>query len=392
MKQKYNATAAYTMLQIATWGFYAVILSFSSNVLYDFGFLDSQISILLGISTAVSFVMQLAAAELVSRRPGIRVFGIMAVLGCVMILGNLMVWMPGMPAWLAIGAFAVACMILQMLPSLANAMGMDAIKRGSPTNYSIARGMGSLGYSVLAYVTGILVQSRGSRMVPVMGGACAVILTAAVVWYHFTGERGLPEPVKTPGTQTGGHGFLGQYPRFTVFLVGSVFLQFSHNLLSNFMYQIMLVKNGGAGEQGTATAICALVELPVMFFFPLLMRKIRCDKWVRFASLFITVKALGIFLAATPYGVYAAQATQMLGYGLYTISSVNYAEMVVGRGESVRAQSYLGATSTVGGLLASATGGIICQYFGAQIMVLVSLAAGLAGGITIALTAQKTKE
>lgn len=392
MKQKYNATAAYTMLQIATWGFYAVILSFSSNVLYDFGFLDSQISILLGISTAVSFVMQLAAAELVSRRPGIRVFGIMAVLGCVMILGNLVVWMPGMPAWLAIGAFAVACMILQMLPSLANAMGMDAIKRGSPTNYSIARGMGSLGYSVLAYVTGILVQSRGSRMVPVMGGACAVILTAAVVWYHFAGERGLPEPVKTPGTQTGGHGFLGQYPRFTVFLVGSVFLQFSHNLLSNFMYQIMLVKNGGAGEQGTATAICALVELPVMFFFPLLMRKIRCDKWVRFASLFITVKALGIFLAATPYGVYVAQATQMLGYGLYTISSVNYAEMVVGRGESVRAQSYLGATSTVGGLLASATGGIICQYFGAQIMVLVSLAAGLAGGITIALTAQKTKE
>lgn len=392
MKQKYNATAAYTMLQIATWGFYAVILSFSSNVLYDFGFLDSQISILLGISTAVSFVMQLAAAELVSRRPGIRVFGIMAVLGCVMILGNLVVWMPGMPAWLAIGAFAVACMILQMLPSLANAMGMDAIKRGSPTNYSIARGMGSLGYSVLAYVTGILVRSRGSRMVPVMGGACAVILTAAVVWYHFTGERGLPEPVKTPGTQTGGHGFLGQYPRFTVFLVGSVFLQFSHNLLSNFMYQIMLVKNGGAGEQGTATAICALVELPVMFFFPLLMRKIRCDKWVRFASLFITVKALGIFLAATPYGVYAAQATQMLGYGLYTISSVNYAEMVVGRGESVRAQSYLGATSTVGGLLASATGGIICQYFGAQTMVLVSLAAGLAGGITIALTAQKTKE
>lgn len=392
MKQKYNATAAYTMLQIATWGFYAVILSFSSNVLYDFGFLDSQISILLGISTAVSFVMQLAAAELVSRRPGIRVFGIMAVLGCVMILGNLVVWMPGMPAWLAIGAFAVACMILQMLPSLANAMGMDAIKRGSPTNYSIARGMGSLGYSVLAYVTGILVRSRGSRMVPVMGGACAVILTVAVVWYHFAGERGLPESVKTPGVQTGGHGFLGQYPRFTVFLVGSVFLQFSHNLLSNFMYQIMLVKNGGAGEQGTATAICALVELPVMFFFPLLMRKIRCDKWVRFASLFITVKALGIFLAATPYGVYVAQATQMLGYGLYTISSVNYAEMVVGRGESVRAQSYLGATSTVGGLLASATGGIICQYFGAQTMVLVSLAAGLAGGITIALTAQKTKE
>lgn len=389
---KWNATAAYTLLQVMTWGFYAVILSFSGNVLYDFGFTDSQISLLLGISTAAAFVVQLALAELVSRAPKIRVWGIMVTLGAVMFLGNLVVWMPGMPAWMAVSAYAAACMILQMIPSFTNAMGMDAIKQGSPTNYSIARGMGSLGYSVLAYLTGVLVREYGSRMVPALGGICAVVLVVAAVWFHFAGEQGMQEPAKQREKQKQVGGFLRQYPRFAVFLAASVFLQLSHNLISNFMYQIMMVKNGSAAEQGTAAAICALVEIPVMCLFPLLMRKLRCDKWVRFSSLFITAKSLGFFLAKTPYGVYAAQATQMLGYGLYTISSVNYAEMVVGRGESVRAQSYLGATATVGSLIASSTGGVICQYFGAQTMLMVSVVTGLIGGIIIALTAQKTKQ
>lgn len=388
---KWNATASYALLQIVCWGFYAVTLCFSSNVLYGFGFSDSQISILLGICTAVSFVLQLVLAEVVTKCPKIKVWGVLVTLGIIMLVSNFMVWMPRVPAFAAVGFFGVACMLLQTLPSWTNAIGMDAIKRGSPTNYSIARGIGSLGYSVLAYVTGILVRGHGFRMVPAVGGICALVLVCAAIWFHFAGERNLTEEVQIQPKEEKKSGFLKAYPMFAVFLAGSIVLQFSHNLVSNFMYQIMLVKNGGAGEQGIASAICAFVELPVMFFFPLLMRKTRCDKWVRFASLFVAVKCIGILLSTTPYGVYIAQATQMLGYGLYTISSVNYAEMVVGRGESVRAQTYLGATSTVGNLMAMSAGGVICQHFGAQTMVMVSLVAALIGGGTILFTAEKTR-
>lgn len=386
----WEATAAYALLQIMCWGFYAVTLCFSSNVLYGLGFHDGQISVLLGVCTGISFVFQLFLAELTVRHPRFQVWWLLTAIGGAMALCNFMIRIPGIPDPVAAVCFGGACMLLQTLPSWTNAVGMAAIKRGAPANYSIARGIGSLGYSVLAFGTGRLVALRGARMVPLVGGVCGLVLVAAAVWFHFAAERGLPEPVRSVQDQPGGS-FLRQYPLFAVFLAGSVALQFSHNLISNFMYQIMLTKNGTAAEQGVATAICALVELPVMFGFPLLMRRIRCDKWVRFASLFVAVKAVGILLAASPCGVYAAQATQMLGYGLYTISSVNYAELVVGRGESVRAQTYLGATSTVGTLLATSTGGFLCQYLGAQAMVMVSLAAALTGGLVILFTAEKTK-
>ena len=282
-------------------------------------------------------------------------------------------------------------MVLQMIPSFTNAMGMGAIERGSATNYSIARGMGSLGYSVLAYVTGVLVRLLGVEVVPAVSAAVAVMLIVSVIWFYLAAEKNLPDFGPSKKKIDHKSGFLRQYPRFAVFLVAMILLQFSHNLLSSFMFQIMQVKNGTAAEQGVATAISALVELPVMFFFPLMMRKLRCDKWVRIAGLAMAIKGIGILMAASPYGVYIAQATQMVGYGLLTIASVNYARLVVGLGESVRAQSYLGSTCTVGSFAALSTGGVICQYWGAQTMVLVSLILSLIGGTMILLTAQKTE-
>ena len=62
-----NATSAYILLQATAWSFYAIIMSFSSNVLRDFGFSDSRISLVLGLSTVGSFALQLILAELISR-------------------------------------------------------------------------------------------------------------------------------------------------------------------------------------------------------------------------------------------------------------------------------------------------------------------------------------
>lgn len=383
----WNATAAYALLQGATWSFYAVLLGFSSNLLYDYGFSDSRISLLLGIATGISFLLQLALAELTSRFPRGKVYRVLVAFGAVMLAAMGILLLPGKQA-IGVPAFAAACLVLQMIPSFTNGLGMDTIQQGAPTNYSLARGIGSLAYSALAYVTGMLVRRWGTGMIPVLGAVLAGALIVSAVWYHIAAERGLPEPPARRRAETE-PGFLKKYPRFTVFLAGAVFLCLSHNLLCDFMYQIMLTKGGGAEEQGVATAISAIVELPVMFLFPALLRLLRCDKWVRISAACMSLKALGIFLSATPYGVYAAQATQMLGFGLYAISSVNYAELVVGPGESVRAQSYLGSTVTVGALIALSTGGVICQYLGPQAMVLASLGCSILGGGVVILAARE---
>ena len=389
---KFRATLSYGLVQATLWSFFAIWINFSSNFLYRYGFSDGQISLMLGSVTALSIVVQLVLAELVSSSRKLRMYHVMLCSGGVMLLCALWtILLKNLPV-AAIGCFGVSCMLLQTFPAMANSLGVDAMERGAPVIFGLARGCGSLFYSMTAFCTGLLVGRFSSEVLGFLGVAAALLFLCGVALFHHMGERGLPERVKRAGESTGkDNGFLRKYPRFAFFLLGSILLCYSQNLMSNFLMQVMMAKGGDAADQGLAAAISAVVEIPVMFSFVLIRRWMRCDKWVRLSCFFFVVKALGMYLATTPEGVWAAQVTQMLAWGLFNISTINYAAEVVGKGEAVRAQSYLASTLTVGSLIAMSTGGVMCQFFGVQTMLLLAALIAALGTVVVLLSAQKTR-
>ena len=386
---KGKCTFSYALVQFATWSYYAIVLAFASNVLYEFGFSDSAISAFMGAFTALSVVVQVVSGELLSKIRKLGVHSILSAFGLVMLACAALLMVPGMNPIVSIAAFGIVCMLLQTLPSLANSMGMDSIRRGAPTDYSIARGIGSLGYSITALLTGTMVRRMGVPSVHLLTVGISLMLIASVAWYHRcigTGEA-KDESVAEKSTAP----FFSRYPRFGVFLAGMSLLCVSHGLLCNFMYQIMLSRSGEAMEQGIATAISSLVELPIMFGFPWMAKKMRCDKWVRFAAFAMALKPFMILLSAGPVGIYFAQATQSIGYGLWVIGSVNYAEKIVDKGESIRAQSYHGSVTTASTVVALSIGGVIIEHLGVQIMLTVSLACSLLGALVILFSTEKAE-
>lgn len=391
-QSKLAATASYSLVQAATWGIYAVLFSFSSNVLYDHGFSDGQISLMLGLCTVGAFCLQLVVAELVNRFPRVNMYKVLTGMGLLIFVCSLiLLTLRSFPA-VSVTAFALSCVVLQGIPACADALGMDAIEKGSEVSYSPARALGSLSYSIIAYTTGFLVRRFGTTMIPVMGMICGAALAAGTLSFHLTGEANLPVVHRPKQKTQRRKGFLKQYPRYAVFLLGVVFINLSQILISNFMYQIMLSKSGGPAEQGISTAISAMVEIPVMLLFPLMLSRVRCDRWLRLAGVGQLIKPLGILLATAPLGVYMAQTGQMLGYGLFVISSANYARMVVGKGESPRALGYLGAMKIAGSLIASTTGGFIIQQLGVQVMVGISAVSAMIGGTIFLLAVEKTED
>lgn len=386
---KARCTFTYSLVHFTTWSFYAVVLAFSSNVLYEFGFSDSAISLFLGVFTALSVAVQVASAELLSKLSNLGVHCVLSAFGGCILLCAAVLMIPGLPSAAAILAFGIVCMLLQTFPALANSMGMDSIRRGAPTDYSIARGMGSLGYSVTALLTGTLVRQMGIPSVHLLTICLSAMLIISVLWYRScVGEQ---KAIVSSETTQNTAPFFSRYPRFGVFLAGMSFLCISHGLLCNFMYQIMLTRNGEAMEQGIATAISSLVELPIMFGFPWLLKKLRCDKWVRFAAFAMALKPLMILLSGAPVGIYLAQATQSIGYGLWVIGSVNYAERIVDKGESIRAQSYHGSVTTASTVVALSIGGVIIQHLGVQTMLILSLACSLLGAVVILFSTEKAE-
>lgn len=395
MTRRFSETGAYSLLQICTWSFYSILLSFSGNMLRHFGFSDSKISLFLGSAAVLSLCVQLLVGTLSGKYPNLQVSNIIIGIGIAIILGCIVVKNGGTPVHASIAAYGVCCVTVHLIPPLANGVGMDAIRRGSVTNYSIARGIGSLGYSIFALITGRMVQSHGVMAIPAVGIVSACILIFGVIVYKHVCVNKLP-PHTVESVQAGKKakrdaGFLKKHPGFLLFLVSSFLLQLSHAIINNFMFQIVQHKGGTAAMQGAAAAVCAISEIPVIFLFPLLLKKLRCGSWLKLSALGLTLKPIGTLLASSPGTFYLAMATQLLGYGLFAISAVNYAEDMVGKGESVQAQSYFGAATTSGTIVALFTGGVICQHLGVNAMLMISLALAVCGTVYMFRSAQHSE-
>lgn len=385
--KKHGATVLYAWMQAMVWGSYAVLLSFSSNYLKGHRFNDAKISLLLGLASALSILTQLAAAERVSRSRRLTLTTVLMAAVSVMLVSCVAMLLCTASHAIAVTMFSVACVVLQILPALTNSLGVSAMQGGASIHFGLARGIGSLFYSIASYLGGFCVGRFGLQMIPALTAVTCLGLLLSLI--AFRARVGGAAPVPSQELPERGS-FLRQNPRFALFLVGSTLLYINHNLICNFMQQIMAVKGGGETQQGTAAAIAAFLELPAMFTFTYLLRLARCERWMKLSCFFFISKAVTMLLAPNYQWVYVAQISQLLGFALYSISSVYYASALFRGADAVRGQSYLGSTITAGSLIALSTGGLICQRFGAQAMLLAAAAAAALGTGIILFAAQKT--
>ena len=279
--------------------------------------------------------------------------------------------------------------LLQVLTPLVNAIGMDCIKQGGDLNFGLARGMGSLSYALISYLTGGLVKAYGTDILPII---IICIYTMFILFiflfrYEKVGDRNnkldsieevyeadvTPKPEETR--------FFTRYHKFRVLLLGCTLIFASHNMLNNFILQIIEVKGGGSSEMGIVMALAAVSELPTMFLFIWMAKKIRCDIWMKLSGIFFVLKSIGTLLVGTVYGMYLIQGLQMFGFALYAVSSVYYVNSIMKEQDRIKGQAYMTMTSTLGSVLGASLGGMIIGTRGIPAMLIVSSIAATLGTI-----------
>lgn len=280
--------------------------------------------------------------------------------------------------------------MMQILTPFINALGTESARQGRKVNFSAARGVGSLGYAVLCYLMGMVLERFGVRVQPLCMAVVAAGLFASVSVYPFSKER---KERSTQGEGEAASGnpvvFLKKYKSFAAALVGCVFVYISHIFLNNFTYQIVVTKGGGSSEMGTAMAIASMVELPLMFFFTCMLRKASSTFWFRICGIFFTLKTLGTLLAATMSGFYAVQLFQMFGWGMITVSSVYYVDAVMKPEDKIKGQTYMNMTYTIASVIGSLSGGVLIDWCGVNGMLLMATVSAVLGTVIMLLATRE---
>ncbi len=358
-----SATLHYTFLQGFYWMAYCILVSFSSVYLLDHGFLNTQIGILLSVSSIFSALVQPFAAKKADRMKKLSLRQLTAILIAGMLLCTLgLLCLPG--TVLQGGLYMCLLILLQLLMPFNYSLGMDCLNNHITLNYGLARSFGSVTYGLASTLCGILAKEYGAGILPLVLLLVVAFLLPTTLTFRFSGpiEKTLPKEEVLLSEDT--RPFFQRYPTFPLLLVGLSLLFTSHNILMSFPYQIVQNLGGGSVEMGNLLTLQCIVEIPIMVCFTPLLARASSRFWVRISGVSFFLHALLIWLSPNMTFLLLVQIFEMTGYALFTVASVYYVNEVMQLTDRVQGQAYFSMTNTVGIVVGSLVGGLLLDYVG----------------------------
>lgn len=353
----------YSALQGLFWMSYGSVFSFTAVFLLDYGFSDGSIGILIAISCLLSVLLQPVLAGAADKGIRFTLKKIFMLLCAAQILPLILlsVWKPPMIGVALLYSFLIVLQ-LSMQPLL-SALGIQLIQTGIPVNFGVARGIGSLSFSVLTFFLGSLTVIFTTRCLPITACCLNIFILFLIHKFPEMGSRQNPELL--PG---GTISVLKRNPRFAFLVVGIAFIFASHSSTNNYMIHILNHIGKGNAALGQLMSYIAFLEVPAMLLCTRLIRKWDCGKLLRFTAIFFVIKAIGIPLAYNLPLLYLVVSVQALSFAPFTAAIVYYVSGVLTKHDQVKGQALITIGITIGNVLGSLAGGYILQYFNVSTM------------------------
>ena len=383
-----NLNFKYALVNIGYMLLISGSLGFAFNYLSQVGFEPGVIGTVMSVVSLAGVFLGPIAGDLVDRSQKItqKLFIIGSMIVCALAGGVLLMLPAGSLVILPVIVVAFVCSTIGM-PML-NGMAFSYERFGGTINYGLCRGIGSAAYAVGSNLVGQLWAALGTSTLPLVVVAGA-LLTAGMTLL-------MPEVPRKATTGTSGEKgaaeaslsipqFFGRYRSLVPVIGALVLLYFCHNIVNTYMGALLGTFETGAGvesTQGTALFIQAMVELPTMFGFALLLKRLSVEKILAVAAIFYSIKHVLVLVACNAGSVplfYAAMVLQMLSFAAITPGIVYFANKHVAGADQNKGQAVFATANTVGGLLASFVGGWMFELIGVMPGLTVGVAASCAG-------------
>ena len=392
MKQTRSLTLPFALGQAGFWMSLCIALSFAAVHLKALGFSNTELGLVMAAGNIVGALLGPVLASLAETRPGMTTAGLIwPLLEIRALFLSLLLGCTGRSAASAAlyAAYLAAAMAVN---SLNLKFCVDAERLGLALDYGTARAVGSLAFVLVSALLGLLVQRFSYRALIWAGFAVLLLQALANLWTGAAlGTAPLPGRTYDRRAAVPLPAFLRAQPRFTLFLLGSVLLYVSHNMITGFL--INIVRNAGGDEavMGYMNAFMAVVEVPVMLLFGRLSRGRRVSALLRFSVAMFLLKALAFAAAPGIPTLFAANLLQAPSFALYTSAIVPYVSAVIDRENAAKAQSLAFSMTTLGAVGASLFGGWLYDHCSVPLTLLIG-AAVCAAGVAICLPAIRPTE
>lgn len=252
---------------------------------------------------------------------------------------------------------AAIALVLVMQPLL-NSLGYFYIARSVEINYGVSRGIGSITFAITSFILGILSEINKDLSMVMAAVLLGALILSLLAQKPISGNNvvtvfdGRAQKQKI------------QNSKFIIFLLAVGMLFTFYNVTNVYLLQIAKRIGGDAKTVGTAFAVAALFEFPIMFMFNRLKKKFKSRSMLIFSGIFFLLKGILTYIATSPSTLIAIQVTQLFGFALFTPCSVDFINDIMSDEKKITGQGFLASAITMGGVIGSVAGGVLIESTG----------------------------
>jgi MFS transporter, PPP family, 3-phenylpropionic acid transporter len=367
-----------SILYALLFGSVGAYVPYISMYFADIGLGLETIGLLSAIAAAVGLVAAPAWGAVADRSRDVRV---------PLLIGAL--WASAAAAWLGT-ATAPLTVALAMAALAAGTAGLApmldsrtvAILGADRDRFGRARAWGSAAFIVTALGVGQLIDRLGTEAL-VLVWVPALALTGIAA---FVLLRGGPQRARAARALGSGSALLAMLRSRELgsFFLLSVLLWTAVSAVMTFA-SIHLVALGGDGAMvGALWALGAFIEVPLMFTFPVLVRRTGPEPLVVIGAVAYGLRALGWALAPSPIVLVALAPIGGVGFAFVYVGTVMVIARRVPASSQATAQGlFSGTTFSLGSIIGAVLGGQLAQATSIPVLFVVSAAIAMASALGI---------
>ncbi len=382
-------TIGYTFINILYFAAFCTIHAYAGIFLLDKGFTNTQVGLALAISNILSVFGQPLVAGIIDRGKFLT--------NRITVMASSFFLLAGSVALIFISGEKVPIFFIFVLMYTVQfvympmmiAMNFEYSKAGCKIHFGLARGMGSAGFAVTSFFLGKAVKNYGTDIILYVTISAMAAMVLLVYFYkkpqndetkkdwgidnsdifENAEKSGISENEKN-GLLT----FLKKYPFFMVFLLGAALCFFAHNMINDFMIQIIRSLGGSETQLGYANFLQAILELPVMAFIGFVLKRISERHLLVFSAVSFFIKTAILIFATSMFGMYVSQYFQMFAYAVFIPAAAYFADNYMHDKDKVKGQAFINSAITLGGVFSNLVCGKILDAFGVKMMLTIGVA------------------
>ena len=266
--------------------------------------------------------------------------------------------------------FGIIFVLTSSMSPFVNASCFYYTNKGINVDFGKARGFGSFSFAIASYILGAFTKTHGSRVVSFNGIIFAIVFLAIVMALPRVDGPSVEnkeESKKVANNKIDIIGFIKKYPSFFLMFLATVFAMCFQNADCGYLIQIIEDLGGDSSQLGTANAIAAMVEIPIMFTISRIIKKIKVKKLIAIACFMYVLRGF-VFHIPTLKAIYFAQFLQMFSYAILIPVTVYLSNEEMQEEDKNRGQTFIGMAVTIGLILGSFVGGELISRGGTNLL------------------------